>query len=68
MATKFKVLENAYHQGLAREVEIHLNQGWRLAGPFVVDAGKFYQPVCRDVDDAKPVDDSGSYDRAMKGL
>ncbi len=68
MATKFKVLENAYHQGLAREVEIHLNQGWRLAGPLVADAGKFYQPVCKDVEDAKPVDSDGSYDRAMKGL
>ena len=68
MAIRYKVIENQYHQGLAREVEIHLNDGWRIAGPFVIDAGRFYQPVSKDVEDVKPADVDGSYDRAMKGL
>lgn len=68
MTVHFKILENLYAQGLAREIEAHLNNDWRLAGPLVADAGRFYQPVSREVEDAKPVDSDGSYDRAMKGL
>lgn len=68
MRFRFKILEQRDGNSLGREVEAYLNSDWELAGPFVVDAGKFYQPVVKQVDDVQPVDSDGSYDRAMKGL
>ncbi len=68
MRFRYKILERRDVNSLARETEAYLNSGWERAGPFVIDAGKFYQPVIKEVDDAQPVDSDGSYDRAMKGL
>ena len=68
MTYRYKILEQRDVNSLARETEAYLNSDWELAGPFIADAGKFYQTVVKKVDDVKPVDSDGSYDRAMKGL